>query len=129
MPTTELSHFNVFTDPYTTDPRPIFNDVRSSVHPFYRAPDERVLVTSRKYPDGAHYRFGREMRHHEIFYIVEGAVTCTPAGGSPVVLRRGEVVHFPPGFEAEWQYTTNSQHLAFFWGDDPIELTAPRPKG
>jgi uncharacterized cupin superfamily protein len=127
LPLPELNHFNVFTDEYTPDPLPIFNGVPSSVRPFYRSPDERILVTSRKYPEGAHYRFGGDMKHHEVFYIVQGDVTCTPLGGEPIVLRKGEVIHFPPGFDSEWKYTKNSQHLAFFWGDEPLGLTAPRP--
>ena len=127
MAAPQLRHFNVFTDQYTPDPIPIHNGVPSSVRQLYRSPDNRVLVTSRKYPAGANYRFGHEMQHDEVFYIVEGEVVCTPVGGGPIVLSKGEVVHFPARLDARWEYTPNSQHLAFFWGDEPLGLTALRP--
>jgi uncharacterized cupin superfamily protein len=119
VPKPEILHFNVFNDPYTPDPRPIFNGVPSSVRPLYRSPDERVIVTSRKYPEGADYR--------EVFYLVDGSVTCTPDGGEPIVFERGEVIYYPAGVAARWEYSPRSQHLAVFWGEQPIGLTAPRP--
>jgi uncharacterized cupin superfamily protein len=122
----ELLHFNVFTDPYTPDPEPIFNGVPSSVRPFYKSPDGRVLVSSRKYPDGADYHLDSDLVHDEIFYLVEGNVRCTPEGGEPVLFKRGEVIYYPAGLAAHWEYTPNSQHLAFFWGDTPVGSTAPR---
>jgi uncharacterized cupin superfamily protein len=127
MSTTEILHFNVFTDPYTPDPRPIFNGVQSSVRPLYKSPDERVIVTSRKYPEGADYRLGTDVPHDEVFYLVDGTVTCTPEGGSPIVFQKGEVIYYPAGVAARWEYSPSSQHLAVFWGEKPIGLTAPRP--
>ena len=124
MPAPQLRHFNVFTDPYTPDPTPIHNGVRSSVRLLYRSPDNRVLVTSRKYPDGANYRFGGDVKHDEVFYIVEGEVLCTPINAKPVILRKGEAVYFPAGLDAQWEYTRDSQHLAFFWSDGPLGATS-----
>jgi uncharacterized cupin superfamily protein len=66
------------------------------------------------------------MAHDEVFYIVAGEVVCTPVGGKPAVLRTGEVVHFPAGLDARWEYTPDSQHLAFFWSDEPLGATALR---
>jgi uncharacterized cupin superfamily protein len=123
----QLRHFNVFTATYTPDPEPIFNGVRSSVRPLYRSPDGHVYVTSRKYPDGADYRLGSELIHDEVFYLVDGSVRCTPEGGRPILFEKGEVIYYPAGLAAHWEYSPNSQHLAFFWGDEPVGSTAPRP--
>ena len=123
----EILHFNVFADRYTPDPRPIFNGVPSSVRPLYKSPDERVIVTSRKYPEGADYRLGSDVPHDEVFYLVDGTVTCTPESGAPMVFQKGEVIYYPAGVAARWEYSPSSQHLAVFWGEQPIGLTAPRP--
>lgn len=126
MAAPELRHFNVFTDPYTPDPVPIHNGVASSVRQLYRSPNNRILISSRKYPDGADYRFGRDVKHDEVFYIVKGEVVCTPVNGKPVLLKPGEVVYFPAGLDARWEYRKDSQHLAFFWSDEPLGATALR---
>ena len=39
----------------------------------------------------------------ETCYILEGEVLVTPAGGSPVTLREGDLVTFPAGMSCTWE--------------------------
>jgi uncharacterized cupin superfamily protein len=118
-----LRHFNVYTDQYTSDPEPIFGGYPSSVRELHRSPDGRILISSRKYPDGADYRWGRDCHHDEAFFLVEGEVRCTPVDGESIIFKRGEVIYYPAGLDAHWEYSQGSQHLAFFWSDQPLGAT------
>ena len=39
----------------------------------------------------------------ETSYFVRGEVVVTPAGGTPVVLRAGDLVTFPAGLSCRWE--------------------------
>ena len=41
----------------------------------------------------------------ETCYILEGEVTVTPAGGTPVLIKAGDLVTFPKGMACRWQIT------------------------
>ena len=43
---------------------------------------------------------------NETCYVLEGEVTVTPEGGTPVRLRRGDLVHFPSGMSCTWEVHT-----------------------
>ncbi len=38
----------------------------------------------------------------EVCYLLEGDVTVTPDGGSPVHIQRGDLVTFPKGMKCTW---------------------------
>lgn len=42
----------------------------------------------------------------EVCYILEGEVTVTPTGGSPVTVRKGDLVTFPKGMSCEWNISS-----------------------
>jgi hypothetical protein len=58
MPRTDPDHFK-FSQKSTCLTRCRFTPYVRARGPFYRSEDERILVTSRKYPDCASHRFVR----------------------------------------------------------------------
>lgn len=52
---------------------------------------------------------------NEICYILKGEATITPAdGGEPVVIKKGDLVHFAKGLSCEWQITQDiKKHYQF----------------
>ena len=41
----------------------------------------------------------------ESCYILSGEVTVTPDGGEPVLIKKGDLVHFSKGLSCQWQIT------------------------
>jgi uncharacterized protein len=39
----------------------------------------------------------------EVCYLLEGEVTVTPAGGTPVRIAKGDLVTFPAGMSCTWE--------------------------
>lgn len=56
--------------------------------------------------------WGKEVSRFAWFYdssetclLIEGEVTVHPAGAAPVMLKAGDVAHFPAGLACEWEVT------------------------
>lgn len=50
----------------------------------------------------------------ETCYLLEGDVTVTPDGGTPVRIRAGDLVTFPDGMACTWQvHTAVRKHYTF----------------
>ncbi|CEL96816.1 unnamed protein product [Vitrella brassicaformis CCMP3155] len=42
---------------------------------------------------------------NETAYVIEGEVTVTPTGGTPVLIQAGDLVKFPKGMTCKWDVT------------------------
>lgn len=59
-------------------------------------------------------RFDWTYDSQETCYIIEGAITVTPEGGTPVSIEPGDLVTFPRGMSCVWEVTAPvSKHYRF----------------